>query len=472
MAWTQVTPDNPMQSPYWMDENGNYSATDPSQQGPDTANQQLLMNYIAQNGGTPFLQSSQTLDPSMWNGRSYVNQQGQTFFNAGGGVGGWVDPNNPAFIAPPKHHDQWQQADSYDPRAMISEMPGLPLMLAPLAAFAAGGSAGVGAGAGADSGLATTTGTFTGNVGADGAAYGGYGSGAAAGGAGATGNLAGNSGAASLAGNGNNAAGGTMVDDPYGIGTDMYGNPTGQYAPSTFSGDTSNAYYSPDYGGSSFGNYLNYGKSALDFANQYKGLLGAGIGALAGRAGGSKPAGTTTTTTTGDPAIMPYIQGNLSGAYNTLQNINPNNPLLPASQNEAMKTIRGDYLNPNTNPYFASSVNDALGQAGSAYLGYYGGPSGLNMGNTGFQEGLARGLGATATNAYNTNYQTERGRQATMAAGAPQLVSQSNAAMFSPNQSFAGLIPGFTSTSVPYFQNNLGNIFSGALGGYALSKAA
>ena len=286
----------------------------------------------------------------------------------------------------------------------------------------------------------------------------------------------------SLVGGGGNdtlSGGGAVADDPYGLGVDAYGNPTGQYAPSTFSGDSTNAFYNPGSsgGGSIFDRWMtpdgsiDWSKIGSDIYSN-RSLIGAGIGALAGSKSGSKPAGTTTITATGDPAIMPYIQGNLASAYGTLQGINPNNPLLPASQAEAMKTIRGDYLNPNSNPYFAQSVNDALGQAGSTYLGYYGGPAGLNMGNTGFQEGLARGLGATATNAYNTNYQAERGRQSAMASGAPQLVSQANAAMFSPNQSFAGLIPGFTSTSVPYFTNPIGGALSGALGGYALGKAA
>ncbi len=137
-----------------------------------------------------------------------------------------------------------------------------------------------------------------------------------------------------------------------------------------------------------------------------------------------------------------------------------------------MKTINGDYLNPNSNPYFASSVNDALGLAKSQFLGTYGGAAGSNVDNSGFQEGLARTLGQQATNAYSTNYQNERNRQATAAFGAPQLVSQSASAPFAGNQAFSGLFPNVSSTSVPYFNNPMGNMFSGALGGAALGKAA
>lgn len=220
----------------------------------------------------------------------------------------------------------------------------------------------------------------------------------------------------------------------------------------------------------------DYMQAAQDMAKQLgitpasalKLLLAGGGALLGGAKGGAKPAGTTTTTQDLPDWLKPYAQGNVAQGQQILQGINPNNPLLPASQNEAMKTIRGDYLDPNSNPYFASSVNDALGLAKSQFAGMYGGGPGNNLNNSGFQEGLARTLGQQATNAYAQNYNTERGRQATAAFGAPQLVSQGNAAAFSGNQAFAGLFPNVSSTTVPYFSNPIGNMFSGALGGYAL----
>lgn len=63
--------------------------------------------------------------------------------------------------------------------------------------------------------------------------------------------------------------------------------------------------------------------------------------------------------------------------------------------------------NVNNNPYLQSSIQDALGQASSAFAGQYGGPAGQNVNNSGYQEALARGLGAVATNAYSNAYGTE-----------------------------------------------------------------
>lgn len=78
-----------------------------------------------------------------------------------------------------------------------------------------------------------------------------------------------------------------------------------------------------------------------------------------------------------------------------------------------------------TNPYFKSAMDDALGMARSSFAGQYGGTGGQNLGNSGYQEALARGLGATATNAYSNAYQGEldnmyRGASALMGAGASE----------------------------------------------------
>ena len=90
---------------------------------------------------------------------------------------------------------------------------------------------------------------------------------------------------------------------------------------------------------------------------------------------------------------------------------NDPNSLTSYSKDTLASTIRGDYLNPETNPYLSAAVEDALGQAKSAFAGQYGGAAGNNIFNSGYQESLARGLGAVATNAYLGNYNTERERQ-------------------------------------------------------------
>jgi hypothetical protein len=89
------------------------------------------------------------------------------------------------------------------------------------------------------------------------------------------------------------------------------------------------------------------------------------------------------------------------------------NPSLLYSRSERQlgDTIDGKYLDPNTNPFLSSSVNDALGLAKTQFAGLYGGPAGQNLGNTGFQEQLARTLGQVATNAYSGHYGQERQNQ-------------------------------------------------------------
>jgi hypothetical protein len=107
---------------------------------------------------------------------------------------------------------------------------------------------------------------------------------------------------------------------------------------------------------------------------------------------------------------------------------NDPNSLYAQSQRQLGDTISGKYLDPNTNPFLSSSVNDALGLAKTQFAGLYGGPAGQNVGNTGFQEQLARTLGQVATNAYSGAYGQERQNQLNAAQLGGQFdLSQANA---------------------------------------------
>lgn len=261
-----------------------------------------------------------------------------------------------------------------------------------------------------------------------------------------------------------------MNNDPSYLTDQSYWNPEGGTTGLADSGASGISGSSTTYGSTDYMQAAQQMATQLGItpATALKFLMTAGGAALGAAKGGAKPAGTTTTTQDLAPWLQPYAQQNVAQGSNILSQLPSSGPLLSASQNEAMKTINGDYLNPNSNPYFASSVNDALGLAKSQYAGMYGGQAGSNINNSGFQEGLTRTLGQLATNAYSQNYQNERGRQATATFGAPQFASQSAAAPFAGNQAFQGLFPNVSSTSVPYFSNPLGSAFSGALGGYAL----
>ena len=158
---------------------------------------------------------------------------------------------------------------------------------------------------------------------------------------------------------------------------------------------------------------------------------------------------------------------------------NPNSPTNLAS-NAIGGYLSPDYLNPESNPYFRSSVNDALGLAKSQFAGQYGGAAGGNLGNSGYQEGLARTLGNVATNAYSNQYNNNVNTQLQAAAQAPaaafanpaalsgigqqQEAQQYNAYMspWSNLQGYAASLQpgsqfGSSTNQTPYYQNNTAN---------------
>jgi len=213
-------------------------------------------------------------------------------------------------------------------------------------------------------------------------------------------------------------------------------------------------------------------KQAFGLATSGNGgsLLGAGLGGLLGLLGGSsKPAGTTTTVTDIPDWLKPYVMSNLNAATARSAQIGSATPLLGPGQDEMLKTIQGQYLTPDSNPYLKATVDDALGQAKSAFNSQYANiqGGGDNMMNSGYQEALARNLGKTALPFYNQNYQTERGRQLGAATAAPDYTTSQYGAAFSPFTSYSNLTRGLGSqSSQPYFTNPM----AGALGGAALGS--
>jgi len=169
---------------------------------------------------------------------------------------------------------------------------------------------------------------------------------------------------------------------------------------------------------------------------------------------------------------------------------NPNS--LTNQANAALgQTISGANLDPANNPYFAKSVNDALGQAKSAFAGQYGGAAGGNLGNSGYQEGLARTLGNVATNAYSGQYNQNLQNQQQAAITAPSVAfanpsalsgignqqeQQQLAAYNSPwsnLQNLSGILQGAngygtTNSQSPYYTNPLASAMGAGLGGLAL----
>lgn len=243
-------------------------------------------------------------------------------------------------------------------------------------------------------------------------------------------------------------------------------------------------------------------------------LQGAGAlaGGLAGLFGGSKQAGNVTTTSAPWAGVQPYMLNLFSGAsglagqqpfgygaspYTTAGEMgiagNAANPFAPTNlaNSQLASTIQGNYLNPSTNPYLASSVNDALGLAKSQIAGMYGGAAGQNINNSGFQENMARGLGAAATNAYLQNYSTERQNQLNSLQLAPTLQNANPQALMGVGQteeqralnqynspwqnlfnlqSTLGLGQGYPQSSQPYFTNPTASALGGAMAGAQIAS--
>jgi hypothetical protein len=200
-------------------------------------------------------------------------------------------------------------------------------------------------------------------------------------------------------------------------------------------------------------------------------------GAALGMLGGSKKSGSSTATQTSAPwaAQAPYLSGLFQRAQRTLNNdpvlgLGPRPDQIAGGATQQLgATIRGDYLNPSSNPFLQNYVNDALGQAKSSFAGQYGGQAGGNLGNSGYQEMLMRTLGNVATNAYGNAYSQERQNQLQASQIAPSIDVANMQSPFAPLQAYQGLVGGnyggSSTSSQPIYTNPIGGALGGALAG-------
>lgn len=125
----------------------------------------------------------------------------------------------------------------------------------------------------------------------------------------------------------------------------------------------------------------------------------------------------------------------MEGAWGTISGLSQQgNPNVPAALAENLKTINGDYLSPDSNPWLKATYDkggDALTRqymtatapqtAGAmAGAGRYGSGAYRNL-VSGNEQNLGKSLTNLATDIYGGNYQTERGRQQTAVGMAPAL---------------------------------------------------
>lgn len=203
-------------------------------------------------------------------------------------------------------------------------------------------------------------------------------------------------------------------------------------------------------------------------------VIGAGVGGLLGGEGADEgPKGYTTTTSKESVPdwLRPYVEGNLKDANALWAKMRDNpSPLIPQSSNQLSATIRGDYLDPKTNPWLAEVGDIVSGKIGASVDSRFSGAGRYASGA--HQDVLGDSVGDALTQLYGANYQAERQRQAQAALAAPGFVQGSAQAEFQPFLSYASLFPNLRekATTEPYFANKAAGQMGGAMAGSQLGN--
>jgi hypothetical protein len=126
----------------------------------------------------------------------------------------------------------------------------------------------------------------------------------------------------------------------------------------------------------------------------------------------------------GKDRVAGFTEDQLAGMDMTRQQANTYSPLFGQAENQLSKTINGDYLSPDSNPYLRGTYDAAAGRMADAYkngtaaqtnaaAGFGGAFGGSAQSELAGQQGRAFGdsLGSFANQLYGGNYQAERSRQ-------------------------------------------------------------
>lgn len=115
------------------------------------------------------------------------------------------------------------------------------------------------------------------------------------------------------------------------------------------------------------------------------------------------------------------MTGDQTAGINMVRDLATNGtPGINAANQNYADTMNGTYLNPASNPYLQSTVNQALGDVQTKVNSQF---NNSNYGTTAHQETMARTMADAANNAYGQNYQAERLNQIRGQALAPQMNS-------------------------------------------------
>lgn len=191
------------------------------------------------------------------------------------------------------------------------------------------------------------------------------------------------------------------------------------------------------------------------------------VGGLAGAAGGSKPAGTITTTTDlpewQKALLIPAITQ--SGGILNSQLGQPS-PLIEPATRQLQSTISGEHL--NGSPALGNAFEQGARQIRARLTPTFGQSQAFGR-NSGHGNAIGRTLSDFSTNLYGGNYQNERQRQLTASAAAPGFTSESSSAAWSPFKNYMDIAGGAWrrggfggSQSNPYFSNPMASALSGA----------
>jgi len=116
--------------------------------------------------------------------------------------------------------------------------------------------------------------------------------------------------------------------------------------------------------------------------------------------------------------LAPLTQEQNEGLDLTAARARAGSPVMNEAQNNLQATLRGDYLNADSNPYLKGAVDNALRDVQSRVNTQF---AGNNYGGSAHQEWLGRNLAETSLPIYAQNYDQERQRQMQANLFAPQM---------------------------------------------------
>jgi hypothetical protein len=149
-------------------------------------------------------------------------------------------------------------------------------------------------------------------------------------------------------------------------------------------------------------------------------------------------------------------------------------PLTSAGMNLATNTLRGDYLNPQSNPFFSGALSQAMDTARSKINSQF---QGNNYGSSAHQEWLSKGMMGAASPLLASMYQSGLDNQNRVLGMSPALANQDLELMAqAENIPWANLQRYMTAvggdyggvSETPYYVNNTANTL-GALSGLGMA---